>query len=95
MAEAAMQQDHGRAGLIGYVPDQSTVMVNVTLIICDRQRRGTVRFKPAEVIVVRFHFDLHVWLCRPTPRLTGKARERDSSDSALSVTGALSRADDG
>jgi Segregation and condensation complex subunit ScpB len=55
MAEAAMQQDHGRAGP---VPDPSTVAFDVALIICDRQQRGAIRFKPAEVVVVSFHFDL-------------------------------------
>jgi hypothetical protein len=33
-------------------------MFDVTLIICDRQRRGALRFKPAEVIIVHFQFDL-------------------------------------
>jgi len=55
VAEAAMQQDYGRAGPVSSVPDPSTVAFDVPLIICDRQQRGAVRFKPAEVVVVRFH----------------------------------------
>ncbi len=45
-----MQQDHGRAGPIRCVPDPSTVALDVALIICGRQRRGAVRFKPTEIV---------------------------------------------
>src|SRR5262245_26492689 len=62
MAEAAMQQDHGRAGPIRGVPEPSTVVFDIALISCDRQRCGALRFKPAEVVVVRFHVALLVWL---------------------------------
>jgi hypothetical protein len=55
MAESAMQQDHGRAGPVYCVPDPSAVVFDVALIICDRQRRGAVRFKLVEVIVICFH----------------------------------------
>src|SRR6185312_2876081 len=60
----AMQQDHGRAGPVRCVPDPSIVVFDVALTLCNRQRRGAVRFKPAEVVVVLFHFDLLGWLCR-------------------------------
>jgi hypothetical protein len=53
-----MQQDHGRAGPVRCVPDPGTVAFDVALIRCDRQRRGAVRFKPAEVVVVRFYVDV-------------------------------------
>jgi hypothetical protein len=53
-----MQQDHGRAGPVSCVPDPRTLVFDVSLIICDRQRLGAVRCKPAEVVVVRFRFDL-------------------------------------
>jgi hypothetical protein len=56
MAEAAMQQDHGRAGPVSRVPDPSTIAFDVALIFCNRQRRGAIRFKFAEVVVVGFHF---------------------------------------
>jgi len=55
MAKAAMQEAHGRAGPVGCVPDPSTVVFDVALLICDRQRRGAGRFKPDEVVVVSFH----------------------------------------
>ena len=64
MAEAAMQQDHGRAGPIRCVPDPSPVVFDVVLIIGDWQWRSAVRFKPAEVIVVNFYFDLLISLSR-------------------------------
>jgi hypothetical protein len=58
MAEAAMQQDHGRAGSVRCVPDSSAVVFNVALIISDRQRQGAIGFKLAEVVVVSFYVGL-------------------------------------
>src|SRR5208282_945399 len=55
MAEATMQQDHGRAGPVCRVPDSSTVVVHVALIACDRQGHGAMGFETLKVIVVRFH----------------------------------------
>jgi hypothetical protein len=54
MPEAAMQQDHGRAGPIRCVPNLRTVVFDVAVIMGDRQRRGTIGFKLAEIVVVRF-----------------------------------------
>jgi hypothetical protein len=58
MAEPAMQQDHRRAGSVHGVPDSGDIVFDITLLISDWQRRGTLRFKPAEVIILHFHFDL-------------------------------------
>ena len=55
VAEPAMQQDHGRAGAIGRVPDAGAVIVHVALLACRRQRRSALRFEFFEVVVVWFH----------------------------------------
>ena len=52
MAEAAMQQDHGRARPVGRVLNSSTVVIHVTLVARDRQGRGALRFEFLEVVVV-------------------------------------------
>jgi len=52
MAEAAMQQDHGRAGPVRYIPDPHTIVFDVALIACDRQGRGPMRFEVLKVVVV-------------------------------------------
>jgi len=52
VTEAAMQQDHGRAGPVCRVPDSSAVVFQVALIACDRQGRGAARFEVLEVVVV-------------------------------------------
>jgi hypothetical protein len=52
MAEAAMQQDHGKAGPVCRVPDPSTVIFNVALIAGDRQGGGTMRCEILKVVVV-------------------------------------------
>jgi len=55
MAEAAMQQDHGRAKTVSPVPDTRSVVFDVSLTIRRRQRCGAVRFKRFEVVVVKRH----------------------------------------
>ena len=52
MAEATMQQDHGRAGPVCRVPDSSAVVIHVALIACDRQGRGAMRLEILKVVVV-------------------------------------------
>jgi hypothetical protein len=71
MAEAAMQQDHGRAGPITGVPDPSSLVFDVALIICNRQRGGAVRFEFPEVVITNFHFSIsHLrWIGNPKGRL--------------------------
>src|SRR6266571_2851016 len=41
------------------VPDPSAFVLNIALIICDRQRRGAVRFEFPELVIVNFHSYLH------------------------------------
>ena len=57
-AQAAVQQDHGRAGPVRCIPDPTAIVFDVALITRDRQRRGAVRFESAEIVVIRFHSDL-------------------------------------
>ena len=52
MAEATMQQDHGRAGPVCRVPNSSAVVIHVALIACDGQRRGAMRLEILKVVVV-------------------------------------------
>jgi len=52
MAEATMQQDHGRARPVCRVPDSSPVVVHVTLIAGHGQGQGAMRFEILEVVVV-------------------------------------------
>ena len=47
-----MQQDHGRAGSVGCIPYPSTVMFHIALIVCDWKRRGAIRFKLDEVVII-------------------------------------------
>jgi hypothetical protein len=57
VAQATMQQDHGRTGPVSRVPDSRPVVLHVALIVCSRQGRGALLFENPEVVVVRFHID--------------------------------------
>jgi hypothetical protein len=68
MAHTTMQQNHGRTGPVNRVPDSSAIVVHVTLIACDRQRRGTLFFENPEFVVVgqlpeASHAFSQVWAC--------------------------------
>src|SRR5260370_39812462 len=76
MSEAAMQQDHRRPGPVRGIPDSSCLMFDVAMIVGDRQRGGTVRFKLLEIVVVNFHFYLRQSLW---------AQEAVASDSSTPV----------
>jgi hypothetical protein len=58
VAEAAVQQYRGRAGPIRCVPDPGAVVLDVALLGCRRQRRGALRLKFSNVVVVCLHCDL-------------------------------------
>jgi hypothetical protein len=52
MAQATMQQNHHRAGTIRRVPYSRAVVLDIAQIICMRQRRGAIRFKLSQIVVV-------------------------------------------
>src|SRR5258705_2385446 len=45
VAESAVQQDHRRAGPVSGVPDPSTLVFDVAVVVRGRQRCGAVRFE--------------------------------------------------
>lgn len=55
VAKAAMQQDYGRTGAVCGEPDPRAIVIHVTLIACDRQGSGAMRFEILEVVVLRQH----------------------------------------
>ena len=55
VAEAAVEQDHRVARPVGREPYPCAVVVHVALFVGNGQRRGTVRHKARQVVVVRFH----------------------------------------
>src|ERR1700730_3610047 len=55
MAKAAMQQNHGRAGPVGRIPDSSTVVVQVVLFAWNRQGQSAMRFEILQVVVIGCH----------------------------------------
>src|ERR1700693_3355664 len=62
MPQTSMQHDHGRAGPVRSIPDPSTVVTHVALVIGDGQRRGSVCLELSKVVVVRFHGGPINWL---------------------------------
>jgi hypothetical protein len=63
VAEAAVQKYHGWTKPIVGVPDSRAVMIDMSLISKIWQRRGTFRFKFAEIVVVVFHcYSLHEFI---------------------------------
>lgn len=50
-----MKQDQGRAGSVIGVPDPSSLVFDVALIIWHRQGCGALRFEFTEVVIVNFH----------------------------------------
>ena len=71
MTQATMQQDHGRAGPIGSVPNSSAVMVHVAMTVRDRQGRGAMR-----VVGVSNVVPVEYVLAKLTVPTCGRRRER-------------------
>jgi hypothetical protein len=68
-----MQQNDGRAGAVGRVPDANAVVLLEALSSCDRERRSTMRLKSKKVVVERSMLALFMtsetsstalWRCR-------------------------------
>src|SRR5438128_4860788 len=55
VAQAAMQHDHGRARPVRGVPDSSTVVPDIALLIGRGQRRGALGLERSKVVVVSVH----------------------------------------
>ena len=95
MAKAAMQQNHGRAGPEGRIPDSSTVVVQIVLFAWDRQGQSAMRFEILQVVVIGCHritvqcssfrrYDVQGASVGTTTskswRKTGKSSVRDAAD---------------
>lgn len=76
MAEAAMQQDHRRAGPVCCIPDASAVVFDVSLTGWRRQGWCTIRCEFFEAVVSKFHIDLpiHTWCFEESPPLISRRR---------------------
>src|SRR5580698_3276393 len=55
MSEATVQQDQRRTRSVCGVPDSSVLVFDVTLFICDPQRRSALGFEFPKFVIVDFH----------------------------------------
>jgi hypothetical protein len=58
MAEATVQKNHWCARTVSDVPDLSALIVDIALLIYERQWHGALFFKSEEIIILRFQSSL-------------------------------------
>ena len=89
VAQPAMQQDHGRAGAEGGIPDASAVTLDMALLICGRQRFRAMCGKPCQVVIEGVHAVLRVSvLLRSHTQFVGVRRHASERKKAMKRDGA-------